>query len=61
LGCATGKSADLALQAERYDMVLLDRGCPGRDGIDVLRDNPQAQGPHPDSDRHRPGTRSRNR
>jgi two-component system response regulator QseB len=33
-----GKSADLALQAERYDMVLLDLGLPGRDGIDVLRE-----------------------
>jgi DNA-binding response OmpR family regulator len=33
-----GKSADLAMQAERYDMVLLDLGLPGRDGIEVLRE-----------------------
>jgi DNA-binding response OmpR family regulator len=32
-----GKSADLALQNERYDIVLLDLGLPGRDGIEVLR------------------------
>lgn len=32
-----GKSADLALQAERYDMALLDLGLPSRDGLEVLR------------------------
>ena len=32
-----GKSADLGLQNERYDIVLLDLGLPGRDGIEVLR------------------------
>jgi DNA-binding response OmpR family regulator len=32
-----GKSADLALQAERYDVVLLDLGLPARDGLEVLR------------------------
>ena len=32
-----GKAADLALQSERYDIVLLDLGLPGKDGIDVLR------------------------
>jgi two-component system OmpR family response regulator len=32
-----GKSADLALQTERYDMVLLDLGLPSRDGLEVLR------------------------
>ena len=32
-----GKAADLALQAERYDIVLLDLGLPSRDGLDVLR------------------------
>jgi len=32
-----GKSADQALQNERYDIVLLDLGLPARDGIEVLR------------------------
>ena len=32
-----GKSADLALRAERYDVVLLDLGLPSRNGFDVLR------------------------
>jgi DNA-binding response OmpR family regulator len=32
-----GKAADLALQAERYDIVLLDLGLPSRDGLEVLR------------------------
>jgi len=32
-----GKSADLALQTERYDLVLLDLGLPSRDGLEVLR------------------------
>ena len=32
-----GKSANLALQAERYDIVLLDLGLPSRDGLEVLR------------------------
>ncbi len=31
-----GKSADLALQAGRYDIVLLDLGLPSRDGLEVL-------------------------
>jgi len=31
-----GKSADLALQTGRYDMVLLDLGLPSRDGLEVL-------------------------
>jgi two-component system, OmpR family, response regulator len=32
-----GKAADLALQAERYELVLLDLGLPSRDGLEVLR------------------------
>ncbi len=32
-----GNSAAAALQAERFDLVLLDLGLPGRDGLDVLR------------------------
>jgi DNA-binding response OmpR family regulator len=32
-----GVMADTALQAERYDLVLLDLGLPQRDGLDVLR------------------------
>ena len=34
---ADGPSADAALQAERFDLVLLDLGLPGRGGLDVLR------------------------
>jgi two-component system response regulator QseB len=33
-----GKSANAALQAARFDLVLLDLGLPQRDGIEVLRD-----------------------
>jgi len=32
-----GKAANLALQAERYDMALLDLGLPAMDGLDLLR------------------------
>jgi two-component system response regulator QseB len=32
-----GRAANLALQAERYDMALLDLGLPTMDGLDVLR------------------------
>jgi DNA-binding response OmpR family regulator len=32
-----GGSAELALETERYDCVLLDLGLPKKDGIDVLR------------------------
>ncbi|KQP36216.1 response regulator transcription factor [Pseudorhodoferax sp. Leaf274] len=32
-----GEMADTALQAERYDLVLLDLGLPRRDGLEVLR------------------------
>jgi DNA-binding response OmpR family regulator len=34
---ADGKSADEALHASRFDLVLLDLGLPRRGGIDVLR------------------------
>jgi DNA-binding response OmpR family regulator len=34
---ADGVSADAALQAERYDLALLDLGLPGRGGLEVLR------------------------
>ena len=32
-----GESADTALRAHAYDLVLLDLGLPRRDGLDVLR------------------------
>ena len=32
-----GNSAELALETERYDCVLLDLGLPKKDGLDVLR------------------------
>ena len=32
-----GASAELALETERYDCVLLDLGLPKKDGLDVLR------------------------
>ncbi|MCZ2104227.1 MAG: response regulator [Comamonadaceae bacterium] len=32
-----GDAADAALAAQRYDLVLLDLGLPGRDGMAVLR------------------------
>lgn len=32
-----GLQADAALRAQQYDLVLLDLGLPGRDGLDVLR------------------------
>jgi len=35
--CRDGVTADAALEAEDYDLVLLDLGLPGRDGLDVLR------------------------
>jgi two-component system OmpR family response regulator len=35
--CRDGRTADAALEAEVYDLVLLDLGLPGRDGLEVLR------------------------
>lgn len=32
-----GTSADTALRAQAFDMVLLDLGLPGREGLEVLR------------------------
>lgn len=32
-----GRQADTALCAQNYDLVLLDLGLPGKDGLDVLR------------------------
>ena len=37
-GVADGRSAAEALRTERFDLVLLDLGLPGRDGIEVLRE-----------------------
>jgi len=34
---ADGKSAEAALHAAKFDLVLLDLGLPGRGGIDILR------------------------
>lgn len=33
----TGPAADAALTAEAFDLVLLDLGLPGKDGLDVLK------------------------
>ncbi|QNP47802.1 response regulator [Diaphorobacter aerolatus] len=33
-----GGAADTALRTQSYDLVLLDLGLPGRDGLSVLRD-----------------------
>ncbi|HXZ52335.1 MAG TPA: response regulator [Burkholderiales bacterium] len=33
-----GRSAELALETERYDCVLLDLGLPKKDGLELLRD-----------------------
>jgi two-component system OmpR family response regulator/two-component system response regulator QseB len=33
-----GRAAGSALATERFDLVLLDLGLPGRDGLDILRD-----------------------
>jgi len=33
-----GRSAELALEAERYDCVLLDLGLPRKDGLELLHD-----------------------
>lgn len=35
---ADGRSAAAALHSTRFDLVLLDLGLPGRDGLDVLRE-----------------------
>lgn len=32
-----GRSAEAALRAERYDLLLLDLGLPGKDGVEVLQ------------------------
>jgi two-component system, OmpR family, response regulator len=37
-GVADGRSAAEALRTEKFDLVLLDLGLPGRDGIEVLRE-----------------------
>jgi two-component system OmpR family response regulator/two-component system response regulator QseB len=42
-----GSSADLALTAQAYDLVLLDLGLPGKRGLDVLRAYRQRGGDAP--------------
>jgi two-component system OmpR family response regulator len=37
-GVSDGRSASEALRSSKFDLVLLDLGLPGRDGLDVLRD-----------------------
>jgi two-component system response regulator QseB len=37
-GVSDGRSAAEALRASDFDLVLLDLGLPGRDGLDVLRE-----------------------
>jgi two-component system, OmpR family, response regulator QseB len=37
-GVSDGASAAEALRSSRFDLVLLDLGLPGRDGLDVLRE-----------------------
>jgi DNA-binding response OmpR family regulator len=34
----TGVEADSALEANDFDLLILDLGLPGKDGLDVLRD-----------------------
>lgn len=34
---ATGTDADMVLETEPYDLVILDLGLPGMDGLDVLK------------------------
>jgi len=42
-----GLVADAALRSERYDLVLLDLGLPGRDGLQVLHALRQRRDPVP--------------
>ncbi|GAB2882076.1 response regulator [Microvirgula curvata] len=42
-----GISADIALRTTRYDLVLLDLGLPGRQGLGVLADHRRAGGDTP--------------
>jgi DNA-binding response OmpR family regulator len=37
-GVSDGRSASEALRSSKFDLVLLDLGLPGRDGLEVLRD-----------------------
>src|ERR1700761_6800398 len=37
-GVSDGRSAAEALRSSRFDVVLLDLGLPGRDGLEVLRE-----------------------
>ena len=42
-----GKTAVHALSSQYYDVVLLDLGLPGKDGLDVLADTRNRQNPVP--------------
>ena len=37
-GVSDGRSASEALRSSKFDLVLLDLGLPGRDGLEVLRE-----------------------
>jgi DNA-binding response OmpR family regulator len=42
-----GRAADTALSSEQYDLVLLDLGLPGKDGLDVLKNLRRNKGAMP--------------
>ncbi len=42
-----GRAASTSLATEQFDLVLLDLGLPGRDGLDVLREMRAGKNPTP--------------